>query len=71
MSRRDGLRRASRLADRTSPLRKIIGTVDRHDLLLECGHRVRPPSGPFGVGIGVRRRCYKCAEGLPPEGPRG
>jgi hypothetical protein len=66
-------RRASANADKTSPLRRVIGhTVDGEyktlpRLLLACGHVVRYPSGAWGdqYSPGTRRRCIKCAQGAP------
>ncbi len=81
MSRKDKLRqhaaRSGRKADRSSPLRKIIGykqvnisrksyiPVDRE--VLECGHVVRIKEDWHGETIAVRRRCKPCAAGKPPD----
>lgn len=67
---RAGARRASSNADRTSPLRRIVGVVGEYPHereLLECGHVHRPRvEGAFGgtyLGQARRRRCKGCAAG--------
>ena len=66
-------RKAGRSADHVSPLRKIIGRDYNLSgtaiLRLECGHEARYPSGAWSEEYtpGVRRRCSRCARGVPAD----
>jgi hypothetical protein len=59
----------------TEPLRKIVGYVERPvrpwgtitKELLECGHVAHPKKDIYGETNAVRRRCWKCAKGLPAD----
>lgn len=35
--------------------------------VLECGHMLSPAQDAFGERCPERRRCFKCAKGLPPD----
>lgn len=57
---------------RKFPLRKIVG-VKHHERLsishevLACGHLLTPRSDIYGQAFPEKRRCHKCAKGMPAE----
>lgn len=69
--------RASRKADRTNPLRRVVDVVEKEIVsrktgevvgyvdreVLECGHEHRPSQSYHGsyAGEAKKRRCKRCA----------
>jgi hypothetical protein len=77
----DWMRSKARLKKRpeyySHPLRRVLGRVavqvetgshiELIQELYECGHTRLPKSDMIGPTNAVRRRCHRCAKGIPPD----
>lgn len=61
-----GGRAAAQSPSRTYPLRKVVGHDEAMDEL-DCGHILAGASDIMGRRYPDRRRCFKCAKGMPTD----
>lgn len=65
------------LREKKGPLRKVLGRIEVPiepgsstfliEELYECGHHRLPKHDIIGETNAYRRRCHKCALGVPPD----